>query len=64
MKTVYGLYYINDARTEGFSFFVEDKWLAYHMVAQFLLYVTGWTIRMEEQTYELEEDSHDCGDDE
>lgn len=59
-RTVYGVYAISPDRTEGFS-----KFFPTHQLAQSEAFQHWWETRIEEQIYELEEDSsHDCGDDE
>lgn len=61
-KTVWGLYHINRARTEGHSDFFET----YEDALNAMIYTPSeGTPYILKQTYEVEEDgSHGCGDDE
>lgn len=62
LKTVWGLYHINDARTEGLSDFFDTYEQALNAV---ITYSPRYLYYILEQTYELEElESHEFGDDE
>jgi len=60
-KTVWGLYFINSARTEGYSEFFET----YEQALDASIITADGSTRIEKQTYELEQSyHHDCGDEE